>query len=411
MDLKHKILSFLILFLLFGICGCKESEQSRSGADSEMLLRADSNVLNDLRDGQSYRITKIGNQVWMAENLRYESSESLCLENKNVNCKKYGRLYKHADAMNICPDGWHLPSSEEYGVLFGVVGDHRSLLSKNGWDMYGGNDAYNFSLLPAGIKKNHGGYLGEGTLTKLWTSSYYKRNKDYVRLYITNDGWEWQGTSKLNLNGKDYALSVRCIKDVLLDSQENVQKEIQIVKDSRDGKTYRIVKIGNQIWMAENLNYEVEESFCYEDKKDNCEKFGRLYSWDAAMKACPENWHIPSRLEFNDLIRIAEIGRGVNSGGAMLKSQQGWFDNKGGFWEDDQRSGNGLDAFGFSALPAGYIQLFEEEYYKKGESAHFWSSSENSWDEGYFLELGTGAKAYIKASKEIYGFSVRCVKD
>ena len=412
MNLKYKVLlSHVLLCLIFGVCGCRDSEQIRSESNSKGMSEFDSNVLKDSRDGQSYRITKIGSQIWMAENLRYESNESWCLENKNVNCKKYGRLYKHADAMNVCPDGWHLPSSEEYGVLLGVVGNYHTLLSRSGWDGYGGDDIYNFSLLPAGVKKDHGGYLGEGVLTKLWTSSYYKSNKDDVRLYITRDGWEWQGSFGWNLNGKDAALSVRCVKDELLDNQMNIQKSSQLMRDSRDGKIYRIVKIGDQVWMAENLNYEVEESFCYEDKIDNCVKFGRLYSWDAAMKACPEDWHIPSRLEFDDLIKAVELGRGRNSGGAMLKSQQGWVDNKGTFLEDDQRSGNGLDAFGFSALPAGYIQLFEEEYYKKGASANFWSSSENSWEEGYFLEIGTGAKAYIKASKEMYGFSVRCVKD
>ena len=181
--------------------------------------------------------------------------------------------------------------------------------------------------------------------------------------------------------------------------------------DLRDGKKYKTVKIGNQVWMAENLNYKTNESFCYGDNKNNCKKYGRLYSWDAAMNACPQNWHIPSRLEFNDLIATVELGRGLNSGGAMLKSQQGWFGNKGDFLEGNHRTGNGLDAFGFSALPAGFIQLFEEEFYKEGESAFFWSSSENSWEEGYFLELRTDAGAYIHATKEIYGYSVRCIKD
>ncbi len=412
MRLMYKVLLVLVLqSLILGFYGCRESEKNSSEFNSETLSEPDSNLLIDARDGQSYRITKIGSQVWMAENLRYESRESWCLENKNVNCKKYGRLYKHAVAMNACPAGWHLPGSDEYGILFGAVGDYRTLLSRSGWDVYGGNDVYNFSLLPAGVKKNNGGYFGEGVLTKLWTSSYYKRNNDEVSLYITRDEWKWQGTRGLNLNGKDVALSVRCVKDEISSGKEAHQKESQTMRDSRDGKTYKIVKIGNQVWMAENLNYKTDESFCYEDKKNNCMIFGRLYSWDAAMKACPEDWHVPSRLEFNELIKTVEFGRGMNSGGALLKSQQGWIDNKGNLFEDKQRSGNGLDAFGFSALPAGYIQLFEEEYYKKGESAYFWSSSENSWEEGYFLELGIGANAHINATKEIYGYSVRCVKD
>lgn len=109
--------------------------------------------------------------------------------------------------------------------------------------------------------------------------------------------------------------------------------------DPRDGQTYRTVKIGNQVWMAENLNYRTDDSYCYDDEPANCRKYGRLYTWKAALNACPSGWHLPSYEEFETLF-AAVGGKGV--AGKALKSTSGWYNND-----------NGTDVYGFSALPAG----------------------------------------------------------
>ena len=109
--------------------------------------------------------------------------------------------------------------------------------------------------------------------------------------------------------------------------------------DSRDGQTYKTVTIGSQTWMGENLNFEMENSYCHENKTDHCDLYGRYYTWDAAMNACPAGWHLPTWDEFD--ILISAVG-GVEIAGKKLKSASGWFND-----------GNGTDAYGFSILPAG----------------------------------------------------------
>ena len=136
--------------------------------------------------------------------------------------------------------------------------------------------------------------------------------------------------------------------------------------DPRDKQLYRVVTIGEQTWMAENLNYKTENSWCGGGNGENegdCSKYGRLYTWAAAVGksedecgygktcglsgkvrgVCPEGWHLPDNTEWNKLF-IAVGGQSI--AGKKLKSQSGWKDYGG-------TSGNGTDAYGFSAFPAG----------------------------------------------------------
>jgi uncharacterized protein (TIGR02145 family) len=111
--------------------------------------------------------------------------------------------------------------------------------------------------------------------------------------------------------------------------------------DSRDGQTYKTVKIGNQTWMAQNMNYRTEKrSCCYENNPDNCKKYGKLYDWNTANVACPKGWHLPSKGEWTKWITMV----GSLRAGKTLKSKSGW-----------NESGNGTDDYGFSALPGGLL--------------------------------------------------------
>ena len=173
--------------------------------------------------------------------------------------------------------------------------------------------------------------------------------------------------------------------------------------DLRDGKKYKTVQIGSQTWMAENLNYEIADSYCYNNDTSNCKKYGRLYTRDTALKACPAGWHLPSMDEFKALI---ETVGGEKIAGEKLKSKSGWNDG-----------GNGSYAFGFSALPAGVWfdggitgdgAGFSEETVGTG----FWGSTENANKELCEMNLVDADNApYFNYRGRGFGNSIRCVKD
>ncbi len=205
---------------------------------------------------------------------------------------------------------------------------------------------------------------------------------------------------------------------------------IGTLTDSRDGQTYRTVKIGGQMWMAKNLNYETDKSWCYDNDPANCAKYGRLYTWAAAMDSvgewstsgkgcgygktcsvasagsatlvrgvCPKGWHLPSHDEWVAL--FTAVG-GSFTAGSKLKSQTGWT-----AYSDIPNE----DAFGFSALPAG-CRNGNGGYYDEGNNAIFWSSSEYDGYYAYYMLLTyDGDLANLSYNDNNLGFSVRCLKD
>jgi len=168
----------------------------------------------DSRDGKTYKKVKIGNQVWMAENLNYASSGSKCYGNNSANCNKYGRLYDWNTAKGACPAGWHLPSDNEWGTLVDYVGGKdfagRKLKSTSGWDDNGnGTDNLGFSALPGGYGGPGGGFLGVGYDVWLWSATEYDASKAWSRQM--NYGME--SVYRGNNNVKTYLYPVRCVQD------------------------------------------------------------------------------------------------------------------------------------------------------------------------------------------------------
>lgn len=190
-------------------------------------------------------------------------------------------------------------------------------------------------------------------------------------------------------------------------NQNALSVEEGIMKDSRDGKAYKTVKFSNvgQTWMAENLNYKIDGSRCLLEKKANCKKYGRLYTWNAAMKACPTGWRVPGLRDWLGLF-IGEAGWDrQNEGpkgeileiGGKLKSKSGW-----------QR--NGTDDLKFSVLPGG-IALIKKNIFLEGVGV-LWSSEVNQdgmvWVYWFFNDRDDIRTPV--AGKDDF-LSVRCVKD
>jgi len=162
--------------------------------------------------------------------------------------------------------------------------------------------------------------------------------------------------------------------------------------DSRDGKKYGAVKIGDQIWMSENLNYEAEGSKCYNNDSANCQKFGRLYDFETAKKACPKGWHLPSNDEWKILVKL--------TGGRHLKAARGW-----------SGAGNGRDMYGFSGLPGGYG--FSDGYFlNSGYIGYWWTSTEDIGDYAFSRNLiYDDETAYYNDNDKSNLYSVRCIKN
>ena len=268
--------------------------------------------------------------------------------------------------------------------------------------------------------------------------------------------------------------------------------EYGTLTDERDGQTYKTVKIGDQVWMAENLNYAYtgvpfiyggiitdsttrcygddesncmslsdstswfcyvddglpclftsdSSSWCYNDDPANCAKYGRLYTWAAAIDSvklvndakdpqdcgdgkictlpakvrgiCPTGWHLPNETEWKTL--FTAVGSMVagsysdahyhSAAGKMLKSTSGWKD----YEYEGRKNGNGTDAFGFSALPVG-DRDFTGEFSDEGKYANFWCSAELNRYHACDLNLYYGNSATLEYSYKSNGYPVRCVKD
>jgi len=169
--------------------------------------------------------------------------------------------------------------------------------------------------------------------------------------------------------------------------------------DSRNGKKYKTVKIGDQTWMAENLNYETDSSVCYGSDSDNCDKYGRLYNWETAKKVCPSGWYLPNYDEWNTLMTVAG---GVENAATKLKAKSGW--NNGG---------NGTDDFGFSALPGGKCCSFDGNFEDIGNSGNWWSASatESNADDAYYWHIYYKYNfVFWLGNPKLDLYSVRCLQ-
>jgi len=169
--------------------------------------------------------------------------------------------------------------------------------------------------------------------------------------------------------------------------------------DLRDGKKYKTVRIGSQVWFAENLAFCINvydanhKCFVYMNIMDNLDKYGFLYNWEAAKAAVPAGWRLPSDAEWQTLIDYA------NGESAKLKASEGW-----------KNDGNGTDEFGFAAMPAGF-GTNDLMFYDLEDFGTWWSATEDS-NQVFTRGIRSTYENVLRNSNNKKGlFSVRCVKD
>ena len=188
-------------------------------------------------------------------------------------------------------------------------------------------------------------------------------------------------------------------------------------------RVYKKVTIGTQTWMAENLNYQTENSWCGGGSgttEGNCETYGRLYTWATAMGkdestcgkgyecdldtgdvqgVCPDGWHLPSKAEWEAL--FTAVG-GEYTAGRKLKGTTLWKA------EDDVTN---EDAYGFSALPAGE-KYYYGDFSDAGDIANFWSATQYDEDGAYFIIMYNNAdNAVLQYFYKYFAYSVRCLEN
>jgi len=208
-------------------------------------------------------------------------------------------------------------------------------------------------------------------------------------------------------------------KDTGKSSNTTVQCPNAVTSDNTNtmtcgGQTYKTVVIGNQTWMAENLNYKATGSACYDNLESKCNTYGRLYDWETAKNVCPEGWHLPSFDELQKLLLYVDRGNyewnydnpyDSPSAGKHLKAKEGW---------------NGDDTYHFTALPGGGA---DGGYYfsEIGIRGTWWSATDdefhdindNSTDGVYILRILGNSDGIIGTDywNKAFLFSVRCIKN
>jgi uncharacterized protein (TIGR02145 family) len=255
------------------------------------------------------------------------------------------------------------------------------------------------------------------------SSSEYLKDDQSSSSFFSSSSLEQSSSSSSNIipppppleSSSSFELSSSSIASSSSSSQQSIIYGPSI---SYGGQTYNTVVIGTQVWMAENLNYNVSGSVCYDNDPANCAKYGRLYDWETALTVCPSGWHLPSDDEWTTLMYSVDF---VTSG-TKLKATSGWSDVRScdGSWDNISgeclgnltiKSGNGTDDYGFAALPSGGKSSGNYGYFTGvGTNCYWWTTTETSATSVYFRGLSGGTLGRGYSSKNVL-YSVRCLQN
>jgi len=177
----------------------------------------------------------------------------------------------------------------------------------------------------------------------------------------------------------------------------NCQSEKSTLTDTRDQAVYTTQKIGDLIWMLDNLQFETDSSWCMNNDPKNCQKYGRLYTWKAAMQACPDGWRLPTQAEWMDL--------------SLHIAGEEWHKKDGG----ENRLFRKLKAGGESGFDLQVAGMYDPEtdyFFPIGSIGSYWSSTKFAYHAAVcaVMEARNGEVFMINPGTRAIGHSCRCVQ-
>lgn len=375
----------------------------------------------DERDGNVYKTVVLGEQVWLAENLRYlpkssgfyydDFSPMYHVQNfmhNDIDSLKaseyyedYGVLYNWPAALTACPAGWHLPSKEDFNILLDYAG---------GKDVAGKILKYSNQTKSSesGFDARTGGAYHEREFSRVGYLGYYwSRTPDPQLSAYSLQFIDFYDTCKIIASHRRAEFSVRCLMGEFVEAPpENVTASITYgsIVDERDGNIYNTITIGSQTWMQQNLRYlpsvksnsnrstSTADCFVYgymgkdtaEAKAtDNYQEHGVLYNWPAASTACPAGWKIPTGADWELLERNVEP-LGV-----------AWYRDEGGF---------ATTFGGYYSTSNGAVGIDRSSYWwtesKRSQTVYFTSYIGSSSKNLSFEFSGTKTAHYVRCILE-----------
>lgn len=414
-------------------------------------------TVTDTRDGKTYRIVKIGDYWWTAENMQYVTplEDSRCYDN---DCSKVGRLYSYGAASKACPVGWRLPSREEWTELLQSVSISwettlgltyyylagNALKTSDGWGSRSeGENSLGFSAIPSGIVES-GVSKQQGATTVFWvagsanavvnlgvqlyesasfasTDYMYSTNMYSVRCIqkITDNYLD----AKIMERGYYSCETYRCVTTQNLNEKQNYKEFL----DSRDYQVYKVIVIDNMAYMAQNLNY-LDDNETYSvcggsvvSTEAMCAQYGRLYTWHKAMNRpeeecfsnvcngdnqksqglCPNGWRLPTLQEIEKL--LAYVYDAIDPDDTADTTS--YFKSRN-LWEADSYVSE--NNFGLSFIPTGEKSFFGT-FTNIGNATSLWTSTE--FDKDIVYVLSVNSKIQTQGSGKEKMRPIRCVRE
>ena len=399
-------------------------------------------IFCQLHNITTFNSLKVGNQIWMEENLNLVSfrngniikkaksikewrvadknnTPAWCyaeFKNSNSHLGKLYNIFAVNDIRGLAPIGWSIPTDYDWDELVSFVGDEiKGGIKLKSLPLFiDGIDSKRigsfFNIAPGSL--NFDGFWGVGK-NYIWWSSTKENKANFVR-YISENG----EIAKYSQGTWGEGMAIRCIKTEL----SLLQPTVIIEKFDDLDTSYQSIKIGSQIWSDKNLsvkhfrngdtiqfinnqeewqkaNDAKKPVWCYyDDRPINGNNYGLMYNWYAIIDSrglAPIGWHIPSINEWHTL--IDHFG-GDSSAGRELKSKDFWY-------------GEGNDHSGLNILPAGGRNLFGAFHFGLSVAVAFWTSTEFSQEMAYCVFFGEKSRVQNWATEKSHGYYLRCVKD